>query len=184
MSHADYVAWLDDDGGAKGAFHVLSTSSCETRPRSEWNALGRERYDRALVVKHAAVIGEALEAMRLRHFVVEHACSPTIWFPRHLSPAERLGGRLDYFRRLLPGDALFEFDGGFEVGGDVGELLAQLIDYPYLMRYRDVDLISLEAPILAKVSHHLSVDFIAGEAALLAQARRALSGHGLVVKQR
>jgi hypothetical protein len=178
VNHQRYIEWLNDGTLAEALF-CLPTTNVDIRQRSVWNTFGREVYCRERLLEHASAIAAVVQSWRLANFLAEHEFKPRGWFPERLSPESTLGTRLDLFRPLLSHDYFHHFDGGFSIIGDLQPFLVSVIDYPYLLRYCNVDIFSSTAPVMFKLTHHLSVDIVSSDMLLLREAQHLLESYGI-----
>jgi hypothetical protein len=164
--YADYLAW---DAVVPPLF-LLSTSLVELRPRSEWNTRGRERYDRAVVVRHAEGVLAALPERLCRgRWLVRHAGKARRWLP---GPVPRL-------RSFMEAQGVADHPGAFVLDGELATWLPQLIDDPFLRKSAEVELVGLDEPWLLLVTHHLDVQLVTRDREALDRIAAAVAAVGI-----
>ena len=161
IQYKDYLSWLDENGDAY-RYKVLSTSNCQIRRRDDWNTLGREIYDRKKVDELAETTCEIIKDLNLDSFIAEHEYCRAVWFPEYFVFNNDNRQSFDFTRQMFDESETKNFSGVLRIsdGKEAKEFIVNFIDYPFLFRYRNIDLISDEVALVIKFNSHLSVNYI------------------------
>ena len=62
---------------------------------------------------------------------------------------------------------LAHWDGGFLVEGELQIWLPQLVDYPFVMKRPEVEIVGLDLSVLLRLTHHLDIQVFARDATVL-----------------
>ena len=178
MDFQSYLRWLDDEE-VGSPFYILSTTNIDVRDRDEWNSKGREIYYRQKLEEHAAWVAKVLDRLALADFFAQHEYRPCLWFPQEIQAADQAQEKANQARAWLKGIEPHSFDGGFAISDQISDFLSVFIDYPFLLRYSNIDILSLQKPLILKITHHLTVDFVANAPGLVDEIERDCNTIGL-----
>lgn len=159
FNYATYIAWLDEEVDGTGIYY-LSTSKVQIREQDKWNSEGREIYDEDILKSHAIAVIELLGLIDCSKFIVEHEYKTWPWLPSNIINNKDVRNMESFFQKCLPDVNSGFFDGAICIQGEIDKFLRNFIGYPYRLKYRDLDCLSCEKPLVVKITHHLSVDFI------------------------
>lgn len=166
IEYNDYLKWLDDEC-IDINYHYLSTENITTRNKNEWNKKGREIYELDKLMEHADRIRELIKMLETKSFIAQHEYSPSAWFPRIIVENAQIEDKLSFVKSINSSIDIYEFDGGFKIENQLNEFIKKFIDYPYLLKYKNIDIISLDIDLIIKIGSHLSIDFICKNRALI-----------------
>lgn len=168
VGYQEYLNWLDEIETAN-QYKIISTSNCEIRAKEEWNTLGREIYDKDKTTKLARTVIDVTTQLGLSTFIFEHEYCRAKWFPEHFNIQGDKRKSFDFLSEIIGEQTVEDFNGVFEVSGynEIEKVIGYFVDYPFLFRYRNLDLISKEVALVIKFSSHLSVDYVSQDQDLL-----------------
>lgn len=159
-----YLKWLDDEENADSSYHIISTSNVDIREKSEWDEKGREIYDPEKLRIHVAVISNIMTKLGLKVFAAQHEYLPAIWFNKNMLElglnSNILNNKINFIKSFVPDYDPFTFNGGFLLDGVLFDFMKEFADYPFVLKYRNIDILSLEKDIVIKIGHHLNIDFV------------------------
>ena len=177
LNYASYLKWLENDADS-GSFHIASTCNVNLFPRDSWERHGRELHDRGKVIDHAQIVADALAEEHLAAFIARHEVRLVRWFPSELQQVQTVENALKWAKCNTPGIDPHSFDGGWEIDGEVRGFLAAFIDYPFLLRYSNIDLVCCQVDLIVKITHHLDVQFISHDRDLVGRIARSCQHRG------
>jgi hypothetical protein len=176
VNYEDYCTWLDGENENSHEYSVVVTNNTDIRDEKEWNTKGREIYNINKLSVHINKIFNIINRLNLSNFIVKHEYKNAIWFPkdlivdRELSEKDKeildikelIDNKMNFIKKTFPNINLYEFNGGFNVKNkeQILDFISIFIDYPFLLSYRDVEMISTEIDLIIKFTHHITVDFI------------------------
>ena len=171
----------DRDGVASPPFLSVGSSTARLRPRDEWNASGREVYDREAVEQHVAVVSHVLREMALTEFLVQHAIPDALWFRGEVgSGGDHMVAAVAYLRGRGVAVDFSAWQGGFAVRGESDEFLKHFADYPYLLNYYDLEMFSTQAPLMMELNHHLGIVYTSNSESLIGNLRARIVSAGVL----
>lgn len=159
IKYDHYINWLDDKE-VKLLYYIISTTTADIRKREKWNKKGREIYDIDKLDIHVQYISEIINYLNLKKFIVQHEYLPSIWFPKHLIVNKSINNKISFIKLVAPNIEIHKFNGGFKVENQASDFIQVFIDYPFLLKYKNIDMLSMELDLIIKVTHHLSIDFV------------------------
>jgi hypothetical protein len=168
LRYDDYLTWLDEDERSH-SYYIVSTAVIGVRPRIEWNEKGREIYDEDRLSTHAGLVFKVAEALHVGSVLAEHEYSPAIWFPAEIIARNHAESKVSFIRARVHDIDVNTFDGAFRVEDHFAEFLHHFIDYPFVLRYRNIDMFSERLSMILKITHHLAVDFVTPDRTLADQ---------------
>lgn len=175
MQYELYLQWLDEEDPNQ-SFFIVSTYNYDIHDRELWNTLGREIYDAKRLAEHASKIIAITNIIGAKAFIIQHEYSPGVWFPdsitKNIDTLEIANERVSNIQKSLPRIHLDVFDGAFEIADEFPKLMTLFIDYPFLFKYKNIDLISKDLDLIIKITNHLDVQFITQDSALANAIKR------------
>jgi hypothetical protein len=180
IKYDEYLFWLNEEDANIDFYHI-STSNIETREMSEWNSKGREIYNENLVGQHAHIINDIIRAKGFENFLAQHEFITSIWFPPDIIKGNLVEGKIAYIQTNAVEIRINEFDGAFKIEGGADDFLAAFIDYPFLLNYKNVDMLSLDQDLVIKIGHHLTIDFVSKNKDLIDDIKNECVEKGLRV---
>lgn len=177
LKYPSYLDWLGDDAESE-TFHIASTCNVDLFPNSSWERDGREQYDRGRLTDHAQIVADALAEEHLDAFIARHEDRVARWFPSELQQIQTVGKALGWAKSHTPEIDPHSFDGGWEIDGEVRDFIAAFIDYPFLLRYANIDLVSCQVELVVKITHHLDIQFISSDRDLVARIAESCRTRG------
>ena len=159
IKYSDYLSWLD---GEKKDYYLISTMNYLLRNETEWNVKGREIYNKTRLKYHASCICEIIKTLKLTDFIVQHEYLPSTWFPKAVLSRKKinLSEKIKFIRSINPSIDLYKFDGVFIFKEEIFDFIEAFADYPFLLSYKSIDIISLNLDLIIKIGPHLSIDFV------------------------
>ena len=160
IQYNNYLCWLDDES-ENFRYHYIATMNVDIRPKEQWNEKGREIYDRDRLHQHAEYINHIIHELELYDFVIQHEYSPSIWFPTPIIAGKPIDDKIQFVQSINTDNIdINSFSGGFKLEGEPYTFLKTFVDYPFLLRYKNIDIFSTQVDLVVKIGHHLSIDFV------------------------
>lgn len=178
--YRDYTLLHDRDEIASSPFLSIGSSTAKLRPRCEWNTLGREVYDSEAIEHHAAFVSHILQDMTLTEFLLQHVVPDALWFRGNIQGVgDRVGAALTYLQSRGVAVDFSVWQGGFVVRGESTEFLKHFVDYPYLLNYYDLEMLSTQAPLMMELNHHLGIVYTSNNITLMEGLRARIVSAGI-----
>lgn len=168
INYDEYISWLDDELDQSDIYY-LSTSLVQVREKDKWNSEGREIFDVKLLKIHSNAVAKMIENISCSKFLVEHEYRNWVWLPEKIIMGKNVDVMVDYFKKKLPNVDPKKFYGGIYIEDELSDFITAFIDYPFTLKYRDIDCLSTEKKVIVKITHHLTVDFVTWDKRLLDQ---------------
>lgn len=177
LNYSDYLDWLDDIGPDN--FFRVATTNVNVRNKEDWYNLGREVYDKSLLIEHCSKLIEVISKLNISEFVAEHEYKQFKWLPENNINMCKYNEVKTYLIKYIKSCSIEGLDSKLFISQGLSEFLPIFIDYPFLLKYRNIDLISLDISLIIQISHHLSVDFISSDRSLIEQIISLCNSVGL-----
>lgn len=174
-----YRAW-DLGEPVEQPLFMLSTRLVRVRAREDWNRLGRETYDRAVMLRHADAVLSSLAESSGSRWLVRRAGRPRPWLPADASSDAQVLRLRSFLERHAPA-GLDRWDGGFVLDDELAPWLRQLVDYPFVTKGREVELVGFDLGLLILLTHHLDIQVFARDEAVLDRMEGTLAQAGVHV---
>ncbi len=175
----DYRAW-DLGEPVEEPLFMLSTRLVRVRAREDWNRLGREVYDREVVLRHADAVLDSLAESPGSRWLVRRAGRPRPWLPADVGSDAQVVRLRSFLERHAPAPP-DTWDGGFVLDGELAPWLRQLVDYPFVTKGRDVELVGLDVGLLILLTHHLDIQVFSRDQTVLDWLEEPLAEAGVQV---
>ncbi len=162
-------------------FYTVGSSTAGVRPMDQWNALGRELHNPVQVDRHARIVAHILQQLRLTDFFVQQAVPEALWFRGNTQrDTARVGEILEYLVRRGMTIDFSKWRGAFLVREEFGDFLARFLDYPFLLRYYNLEVFPTEAPLAMVINHHLCIEYISPSGTLTEDLRSRIDSEGIL----
>lgn len=161
----DYMCWQNEEPSKP--YHLMSTSHITLNERSQWASLGREIYDRSLVEIHADMVATVLDSHALDSFLIQHECGPRKWIPPGCQLHASAPHVADFLDKCTSEKQSTETEGLLQVEHETSLTMSSLLDYAFLLKYMQLDMLSTQIELVVKLTHHLDVQFISTSRELL-----------------
>jgi hypothetical protein len=176
-----YKQWANEEMAREPLFFTFGSCTADIRPREEWNTLGRELYDVTQVERHARIVGYILQHLGLKDSLVQQTVPEALWFHGNTNiNTKRIGDILAYLERRAVKVNFSKWHGAFHVEEEISDFLTYFLDYPYLFKNYDIEIISTDAPLALVVNHHLCIEYISPNEALINDLRARIVAEGIL----
>ncbi len=176
-----YIQSETEDAVSTPEFFTIGSGTAAVRDRGEWNLLGREVHDVPQIERHARSASGILHSLGLKRFLIQQAVPEALWFRGgHYEQCERVNNMVGYLRSGGFDAALSGWRGALIVKDDVGGFLECFLDYPFKLKYYDLQLFAIEAPLAMIISHHLSIEYISTDRGLTRSLSARIISEGIL----
>lgn len=179
FDYAKYISWLNDEPIDAMAYFG-SSSNIDIRKKDDWNSKGREIYNYEKLQFHSSTIYDILQKIGFNKFLVQHEYKTWNWLPIQIIKGRDIDNKKKYFKEKIPNLNMSEFDGAFYIENiDFQEFIISFIDYPYRLKYQDIDCISLDGDLVVKITHHLTIDIFTFDCKLFKSIEEMIKNVGI-----
>lgn len=178
--YTPYVQSENEDIVSMPEFFTLGSGTA-VRDRGEWNPLGREVHDVPQIERHARSVSGILHSLGLKRFLIQQAVPEAHWFRGgHYEQCERVNNMVGYLRSGGFDAALSGWRGAIIVNEEIGGFLECFLDYPFILKYYDLQLFAIDAPLAMIISHHLSIEYISTDRGLTGSLSAGIISEGIL----
>jgi hypothetical protein len=176
-----YKQWQDEEPDLPDPFHYTGSCTAKVRPRTEWNTLGREIYDIEDVERHAGVVSRMLRDLGMTAFLIQQTMPASAWFRGRTQDLKgRASDMLAYLRSRGVSVDFVHWRGAFIVREEIGDFLNSFLDYSFTLNTYDLEVFSFQEPLAMVLDHHLCVEYISSDPALVERLRTRICSEGIL----
>ena len=170
-----------EDMSRQPHFFTVGSSTAGVRARAEWNTLGREIHDVVQVEQHARIVSDILLQLELTDFLVQHTVPEALWFRGNTQGnSSRFTSILTYLDGRGVVQDFSRWQGAFLVRDEIADFLRHFVDYPFLFRYHDLEVLSTQAPLVMIINHHLCIEHTSPSKVLIEDLRARIRAEGIL----
>jgi hypothetical protein len=161
FGYQEYLDWLDEVH--PNQFYGVSTYHINVANIDAAGIVSSVKYDSSSLIEHANIVSQIACGLTQDKFLVEHEYKQLKWFPLDVV-SDYSKSKIQFLTKNSGLKNIDDMDFPFLLDNSLlNPFLKTFIDYPYLLSYKDIDVLAIRSNFILKIGHHLNLDFVTAD---------------------